>query len=51
MNLSNAHVPYVLATCGFLGYLFPERAWRWCIALFAAQFVTMASGMGRKRDA
>lgn len=34
--------PAAIATCGFLGYLYPERPWRWCIALFAAQFVTMA---------
>ena len=34
--------PAAIAICGFLGYVFPERPWRWCIALFAAQFVTMA---------
>lgn len=34
--------PAAIATCGFLAYVFPERPWRWCIALFAAQFVTMA---------
>ncbi len=34
--------PAAIAVCALLGYLFPERPWRWCVALFAAQFVTMA---------
>lgn len=34
--------PAAIAACGIHGYVFPERPWRWCIALFAAQFVTMA---------
>ncbi len=34
--------PAAIVICGFLGYVFPERPWRWCIALFTAQFVTMA---------
>jgi hypothetical protein len=34
--------PASIAVCAVLGYLFPERPWRWCLALFAAQFVTMA---------
>jgi len=34
--------PASIAVCAVLGFLFPERPWRWCVALFAAQFVTMA---------
>jgi hypothetical protein len=34
--------PAAIITCGLLGYLFPDRPWRWWIALFAAQFATMA---------
>ena len=34
--------PAAIGACAALGYLFPERPWRWCLALFAAQFVTMA---------
>jgi hypothetical protein len=34
--------PAAIAVCGLHGYLFPERPWRWCAALFAAQFATMA---------
>lgn len=33
--------PAAIAVCAVLGYWFPERPWRWCLALFAAQFVTM----------
>ena len=33
--------PAAIIACGLLGYLFPDRPWRWCIALFAAQFATM----------
>jgi hypothetical protein len=34
--------PAAIAVCALLGYFFPDRPWRWCMALFAAQFVTMA---------
>lgn len=34
--------PAAIISCGLLGYLFPDRPWRWCIALFTAQFATMA---------
>jgi hypothetical protein len=34
--------PAAIISCSLLGYLFPDRPWRWCIALFAAQFATMA---------
>lgn len=34
--------PASIVVCAALGYFFPERPWRWCVALFAAQFVTMA---------
>lgn len=34
--------PAAIVVCGLLGYLFPDRPWRWCLALFAAQFATMA---------
>jgi hypothetical protein len=34
--------PAAIIACGLLGYLFPDRPWRWCIALFVAQFATMA---------
>jgi hypothetical protein len=34
--------PASIAVCAVLGYLFPERPWRWCVALFVAQCVTMA---------
>ena len=33
--------PAAIGACAALAYLFPDRPWRWCIALFAAQFVTM----------
>jgi len=34
--------PAAIIACGLLGYLFPDRPWRWCLALFAAQFASMA---------
>ena len=34
--------PAAILVSGLLGYLFPDRPWRWCLALFAAQFVTRA---------
>jgi hypothetical protein len=34
--------PAAIGACAALGYMFPERPWRWCLALFAAQFATMA---------
>ena len=33
--------PLAIATCGLLGYLYPERPWRWAIVLFLAQFIAM----------
>ena len=34
--------PIAILTCGLLGYYFPDRPWRWALALFLAQFVAMA---------
>ena len=33
--------PTAMLACAFLGYFFPDRPWRWAIALFEAQFVAM----------
>jgi hypothetical protein len=33
--------PLAIGACGLLGYLFPERPWRWPVALFLAQCVAM----------
>ena len=33
--------PAALAACTLLAFLFPERAWRWVLIMFGAQFVTM----------
>ncbi len=33
--------PVSIVACGYLGYAFPERPWRWCLALFGAQFLTL----------
>jgi hypothetical protein len=33
--------PIAILGCGVLGYLFPERPWRWALVLFLAQFVAM----------
>lgn len=33
--------PVALVASAVLGYLFPMRAWRWPLALFAGQFVAM----------
>jgi hypothetical protein len=38
--------PLAIAACGLLGYLYPERPWRWAIALFAAQFIAMVLRSG-----
>lgn len=34
--------PLAIAVCGFLGHRFPERPWRWALALFFAQCLAMA---------
>ena len=34
--------PIAIAICVHLGRRFPERPWRWALALFGAQSVTMA---------
>lgn len=34
--------PVAILACGLLGYFFPDRPWRWALALFLAQFVAMA---------
>ena len=34
--------PAAIAACAILAYVFPQRPWRWSLALFASQFVTMA---------
>ena len=33
--------PLSIAACGVLGYLFPDRAWRWALAFFVGQCVAM----------
>ncbi len=33
--------PLALAACGVLGWLFPHGAWRWPLAVFVAQAITM----------
>lgn len=33
--------PLALAACGLLGYSFPDRPWRWALALFFAQCLAM----------
>ena len=38
--------PLAIGACGLLGYLYPERPWRWAVALFAAQFVAMVLRSG-----
>jgi hypothetical protein len=38
--------PLAIGACGLLGYLFPERPWRWAIALFLAQCVAMVLRSG-----
>lgn len=38
--------PLAIGACGLLGYFFPERPWRWAVALFAAQFIAMALRSG-----
>ncbi len=38
--------PLAIGTCALLGYLFPARAWRWAVTLFAAQFLAMVLRSG-----
>ena len=38
--------PLALLVSGGLGYLFPERPWRWALAVFAGQFVAMVARNG-----
>ncbi len=33
--------PVAILVAGWLGYAFPDRPWRWALALFEAQFVAM----------
>jgi hypothetical protein len=33
--------PAAILVSGWLGYSFPDRPWRWALALFEAQFVAM----------
>lgn len=33
--------PAALGACAVLGYLFPQRPWRWAVVLFLAQFAAM----------
>lgn len=33
--------PLSLLTCALLGYSYPDRPWRWALALFQAQFIAM----------
>ena len=34
--------PAALLACALLGYLWPQKPWRWALALFLFQFVGMA---------
>ena len=34
--------PVALALCGLLGIVWPQKPWRWALALFLFQFVGMA---------
>ena len=34
--------PLAIVVCGTLGHRFPERPWRWALALFFAQCLAMA---------
>ena len=38
--------PLAIGASALLGYLFPERPWRWAVALFVAQFVAMVLRSG-----
>jgi len=38
--------PIAILGCGVLGNLFPERPWRWALALFLAQCLAMALKTG-----
>lgn len=33
--------PLALLACALLGYWYPDRPWRWPLALFAGQFIAM----------
>lgn len=33
--------PIAIALAGILGFVFPERPWRWALTLFLAQFAAM----------
>jgi hypothetical protein len=33
--------PLAIGASALMGYRFPERPWRWAVALFAAQFLAM----------
>jgi hypothetical protein len=37
----HAAYPFALAFCGALGWLFPERAWRWAPLHFLGQFLAL----------
>jgi hypothetical protein len=38
--------PLAIGASALLGYLFPERPWRWAVTLFAAQFLAMVLRSG-----
>lgn len=41
--------PSAIALCGLLGWLFPQRPWRWALVLFWSQMLQMVlagSGLG-----
>ena len=38
----SAAYPVSLALCGLLGILWPQKPWRWALALFLGQFAGMA---------
>lgn len=33
--------PLALLACGWLGYRYPERSWRWALIMFEVQFIAM----------
>src|SRR4051812_24139276 len=38
--------PVAVAVCGVLGFMFPQRPWRWPAVLFLAQFAAMVLRSG-----
>jgi len=40
------HLPIACALCGLLGFAFPERPWRWALAVMLAQMPVMWAAHG-----